>query len=81
MKICYFDDIFVNSSPQGVFGTNWINSYTISSGSPLHRIDQKKEKQSDFKKSAHLTITSCSKMAARAYPHVFNLFACTIFFN
>ena len=41
MKICYFNEIFVNS----VFCPNWTNSFTIISGNLLHRIDQKKEKK------------------------------------
>jgi len=49
MNICYCYEIFVNSGPEGVFGPKWTNSFTIISGNLLHRIDQKKEKQSDFK--------------------------------
>jgi len=49
MKICYFYDIFVNSSPEGVFVPSWKNSSKKISGNLLYRIDQKKEKQNDFK--------------------------------
>ena len=44
----YLCDILVNSSRSCAFGPNWSNSLMIISGNLLHRIDQNKEKQSDF---------------------------------
>jgi len=45
----YLCDILVNSRPSGAFGPKWTNTFMIISGNLLHRIDQNKEKQSDFK--------------------------------
>jgi len=56
MKFFYFYEIFVNSSPYGVFCPNWTNSFTIISDNLLHRIDQKKEKQNDFKHAIAATL-------------------------